>query len=166
MAGVADIIIETKSIKEYSAGALMRKEMNDKINEEVVRYKKALIFYAKQCEWDTFKVKAGKLFDYLEYIEMSEFERKFFNISKIIAAVLIFMVLLIIKINPGAYPGLVKVKELMILLAIGGCCFEVHFLFNFRMYKKGKTIYYKKRRERFIRDIERDFRDIIIPALA
>ena len=34
------------------------------------------------------------------------------------------------------------------------------------MYKKGKTIYYEKRREKFIRDIQGDFRDTIIPSMA
>jgi hypothetical protein len=144
----------------------MKNELHRKINEEVTRYKNSLTFYAKKCEWDAFKVNAGRLFDYLETIEMSEFERKFFRISKAVAIVLVLTVLFIIKMNPEAYPQLVRIKELMILFAIGGCCFEVYFLYNFRMYKKGRTIYYEKRRDKFISDIERDFRDIIIPSIA
>ena len=144
----------------------MENKLQRKINEEVTRYKNSLAFYAKKCEWDTFKINAGRLFDYLEKVEMSEFERKFFIASKVVAVVLVLTVLFIIKINPEAYPRLLRVKELMILFAIGGCCFEVYFLYNFRMYQKGRRIYYKKRRDRFIREVERDFRDIIIPSIA
>jgi len=62
----------------------MKRELNERFNYEVDRYRKALLFYAKQCQWDTFKANAGRLFDYVESIEMSEIERRFFNISKII----------------------------------------------------------------------------------
>ncbi len=62
----------------------MENELQRKINEEVTRYKNSLAFYAKKCEWDTFKINAGRLFDYLEKVEMSEFERKFFSASKVI----------------------------------------------------------------------------------
>ena len=59
----------------------MNQELNQLFSEEVNRYKNALLFCAKQCEWETFKINAGRLFDYVESIEMSELERKFFNIS-------------------------------------------------------------------------------------
>lgn len=144
----------------------MTKEIDRKINEQVTRYKNSLAFYAKICEWDVFADNAGKLFDYLESVEMSEFESKFFSISKVVATVLVLAVLFIIKFSAAAYPELLRFKEVLILFAIGGCCFEVYFLYNFRMYKKGKTIYYAKRRGRFIQDIKRDFREVIIPSIA
>ncbi len=144
----------------------MTKEIDRKINEQVTRYKNSLAFYAQICKWDVFEDNAGKLFDYLESVEMSEFESKFFSISKALATVLVIMVLFIIKLSAGAYPELLRLREVMILIAIGGCCFEVYFLYNVRMYKRGKTLYYEKRRARFIQNIERDFREVIIPSMA
>ncbi len=144
----------------------MNKEIDRKINEQVTTYKNSLAFYAQICKWDAFADSAGLLFDYLESVEMSEFERKFFSISKVVAAVLVLTVLFIIRLSTGAYPDLLRFKEVLILFAIGGCCFEVYFLYNFRMYKRGKTIYYEKRRKKFIRDIKVDFRDTIIPSMA
>ena len=137
----------------------MNKEFNNKFNEEINRYKKALLFYSRKCDWDTFKDNAGRLFDYCESIEASAIEKKFFKITKMIVAALIFMVIIIVKMNPDMYPRLARVNELMTLIAIATCCFEVYFFYNFRMYMKGKTIYYKKRREKFIRNIERDFKE-------
>lgn len=140
----------------------MTEELNRTFNEEVNRYKNALLFYAKKCDWETFKVKAGKFFDYLESIEMSEIERKFFNISKIVIFILCIVVLFILKLNPDISPEMAGFRKLIILMAIGGCGFEIYFFFNFKTYMKYKSDFYEKRRERFIYDIERDFKDIIV----
>ena len=139
----------------------MTEELNRTFNEEVNRYKNALLFYAKKCDWETFKVKAGKFFDYLESIEMSEIERRFFNISKIIIFILCIVVLFIFKLNPNSYPEIAGVRKLIILAALAGCSFQIYFFYNFRIYMRYKANFYKKRKEKFIRDIERDFKDIV-----
>lgn len=138
----------------------MKPDMHRKFNDEITRYKKSLLFYARKCDWDRFKVSAGRLFDYVESIEMSEIERRFFNISKVVLIILCALTAVIFKLNPGLFPEAEKIKELMTLSAIAGCCFEVYFFFNFRRYMQGKTVFYKKRRERFIRNIENDFRNV------
>ncbi|RJQ45950.1 MAG: hypothetical protein C4538_07480 [Nitrospiraceae bacterium] len=140
----------------------MTEELNRTFNDEVNRYRNALLFYAKKCDWDTFKVNAGRLFDYIEKIEMSEIERRFFKISKIIVSILAVITLFIFKIDPDIYPALARLKEIIVILAVSGCCFEVFFFLNFRMYMKQKISFYKKRRERFITDIERDFKEIVV----
>jgi len=137
----------------------MNKDFNNRFNEEINRYRKSLLFYARKCDWDTFKDNAGRLFDYCESIEASAIEKKFFKISKMIVGVLLVMVIIIVKMNPEMYPKLARINELMTLTAIATCCFEVYFFYNFRMYMKGKTLYYKKRREKFIRNIEQDFKE-------
>ncbi|MBI5409803.1 MAG: hypothetical protein HZA14_10600 [Nitrospirae bacterium] len=137
----------------------MNEELNKTFNEEVTRYKNALVFYARKCDWETFKVNAGRLFDYIESIERSEIERRFFRVSRIILIVLFFVTVFICRINPEIYPELMKVKKTIILMAISGCGFELYFFMNFRIYMKQKMIYYKKRRDRFIRGIEKDFRE-------
>jgi hypothetical protein len=142
----------------------MNTDMHRKFNDEVARYKNSLLFYARKCDWERFKVSAGRLFDYVESIEMSEIERRFFNISKIVVVILGIAVAVIFRLNPGIFPEAGRVKELLTLSAIAGCCFEVYFFFNFRKYMQGKTVYYKKRRERFIRNIENDFRSFSLTA--
>lgn len=140
----------------------MEKELNTKVNEEISRYKNTLLFYAKQCDWDTFQEKAGRLFDYAESIEMSEIKRRFLNISKIILAVLCFMLIALFKINPDVYPGLARIHELLLLTAVAICSFEVYFLYVFRMYIKGKSLYYDKRRKEFVINIESDFKNMTV----
>jgi len=140
----------------------MNQEFNQLFSEEVNRYKNALLFCAKQCEWETFKINAGRLFDYVESIEMSELERKFFNISKIVVFILCIVVLFIFKMNLIIIsPKIARLRELITFVAVGIGCFEMYFFLNFRMYMKTKKSFYKKRRERFISNIEKDFKDII-----
>ena len=140
----------------------MKEELHKIFNAEVERYRKSLLYYAKACEWDTFKDNAGRFFDYIESIEISEIERKFFNISKVIIGVLSIVVLVILKLNITASPAIAGLKKIIILTALAGGCFEIYFFLNFKMYMKYKTNYYKKRKERFIIDIERDFKDITV----
>ncbi|KPK00854.1 MAG: hypothetical protein AMK71_07665 [Nitrospira bacterium SG8_35_4] len=137
----------------------MKTDMHQKFNDEITRYKNSLLFYARKCDWETFKVNAGRLFDYVESIEMSEIERRFFNISKIVVLILCIAVAVIFKLNPELSPHAERIKEFLTLSAISGCCFEVYFFFNFTKYMQGRTAYYKKRREKFIRNIENDFRN-------
>ena len=144
----------------------MENELYNKFNEEINRYRNSLLFYAKKCDWDTFKINAGRLFDYVESFEMSVLERKFFRISKIIVGGLCFMVILILKMNPSIYPEFARVNELMTITAIAISCFEVFFLFNYRMYLKGKISCYNKRRERFIMNLQRDFEDMTVSVAA
>ena len=144
----------------------MKREIHNKFNEEVNRYRKALLFHAKKCDWGTFKLNAGRLFDYVEAIEMSEIERRFFAITKGVVAILFFMVLFIVKMNPHLYPQLERLNELMTIAAVAVCCFEVYFFYNFRIYMTTKTALYNKRRETFIRDIEQDFREMALSAAA
>jgi hypothetical protein len=160
--------IKIKRLLDYSNKRVvsMNKEFNNRFNEEINRYKKALLFHAGRCDWGTFKVNAGRLFDYCESIEASAIEKKFFKITKIIVGIILIMVIIIVKMNPEIYPRLARINELLTLIAIATCCFEVYFFYNFRMYMKGKTIYYKKRREKFIRNIEQDFKESSVQVAA
>jgi hypothetical protein len=142
----------------------MKADMHQKFNDEITRYKNSLLFYARKCDWETFKVNPGRLFDYVESIEMSEIERRFLNISKIVVLILFTAVVVIFKMNPDLFPQAERIKELLTLSAISGCCFEIYFFFNFTKYMQGRTAYYKKRREKFIRTIENDFRNFSLTA--
>ena len=143
----------------------MNSTLHKTFNTEVHRYKNSLLFYAKQCDWQTFKSKAGCLFDYIESVEMKEMERKFFRIFKVILSVLFFAVFFIISINPEAQPEMSRFRELLVITALAGCCYELYLFISFRFYMKHKNTFYKKRRKRFICNIQGDFRDIIVPSL-
>ncbi len=138
----------------------MKKELHKAFNENVHRYRNALVYYAKRCEWDGFKLTAGKLFDYVETVEMSELERRFFRISVLILSGLLVVVLFALKIDPASYPGTEGIRTFMTLAVIAGTCFEFFFFLNFRLYMKVKTARYNFRKACFIRYIEEDFRDM------
>jgi len=140
----------------------MDHELADRINEEIGRYKNALLYYAKQCEWDSFKSKAGMLFDYLEAIELSEIKRKFFRILKIILFVLAICIVIILNISGEAYPALLRFKDSIVIMAIAGSCFELYFFLDFRIYVEHKMFWHKQRREEFMWNMEKDFKEIIV----
>jgi hypothetical protein len=156
--GRGDIIL----LKDTTGRADMNDEFANRINEEVERYKNALLHYAKQCEWDSFKSKAGALFDYLEAIELSEIQRKFFRMFRLILIVLVMIIVIILKMNGEAYPALLRFKDSLVITAIAGSCFELYFFLNFRLYVEHKMSWYKQRREQFIRNMEKDFKEIIV----
>ncbi len=138
----------------------MTLELERTFNRVVERYRKNLLLNAGKCEWDAFREKAGALFDYLESIEIAEVERRFFSAFKILLFLLFLTVVVILKIDLNSYPQLGRLKEAITFAAVAGCCYELYFYLSFRKYMQLKSILHKIRRQRFIRDIEKDFRDI------
>lgn len=136
----------------------MDRELSDRIDEEVEGYRKALVHYARACEWDTFEKKAGTLFDYLESVELTVLERKFFNIFRFILVALVGIVIIIMKLNGQALQAFVKYRDSIILAALAVSCFAVYFFLDFRIYVNAKMARYRKRREQFIRNIKDDFK--------
>jgi hypothetical protein len=136
----------------------MEKSLEKVFNEEVNKYRNILLICAKKSEWNTFKINAGKLFDYVESIEMSVLEKKFYSISSVIIFVLVLLVVALWWISPFIHCEIPKIRELMIISGVGGCSYQLYFFLNFRTYMDGKITSYKCRRERFIRNIEADFK--------
>jgi len=141
----------------------MNEELRKAFNETIHGYKKTLVNCAKRCEWDTFKLIAGKLFDYVETIEVSELERRFFRVFRLIMIALFLMIVCALRVDPASYPEIEGLKRFMTLTAIGGSCFELYFFLNFRLYMEHKTTFYKTRKARFIKNIEKDFRGMLCP---
>lgn len=140
----------------------MNNELHKAFNETVHRYRNSLVYYARKCDWDTFKVIAGKLFDYVETIEAAELKRRFFKNFGLVMVVLFCMLVFVLSLDPNSSPGIERLKRVIFLAAIGGSGFEFFFFMNFRIYMKYKSELYKSRKERFIRDIEGDFRDMCL----
>ena len=130
-------------------------------NSAVDEYRKALLREARKCKWAAFEVLAGRLFDYVESVEMFVMERKFFRIFCAVMLGLFFLVLIIFKVDFSSTPH--RIRELAIIAAISGTCFEFFFFFNFRVYKGNKVKFYNDRRATFIRNIEKDFKWEILP---
>jgi hypothetical protein len=99
----------------------MDRESANRINEEIERYKNALLYY-----------------------------RKFFGIFKLILFVLVIIIFMILKMNSKAYPALLRFKDSMVIMAITGSCFELYFFLDFRLYVEHKMSRYNQRREQFI----------------
>lgn len=136
----------------------MEQAKAEAFNEEVERYRQALLYHAKKCDWETFKAKAGRLFDYLEFIEMSETQRRFSSITKIIVAALVAVLLIIWGMHTVMIPEQDGIRRLAVLTGLSISSFEFFFLLNFERYKRIKKTFYGKRRQQFISLIEQDFR--------
>ena len=140
----------------------MKVEQEKQFNQDVENYRKALLYHARTSDWETFKAKAGRMFDYVEAIEYSELQRRFFTNFNVVLFVLIVIVAALVKIDFAVSPELVRLKNAMVLAGLGASSFELYFYVDYRIYVKVKTTHYAKRRERFIRNIEQDFRSYVL----
>jgi hypothetical protein len=138
----------------------MKRDFYDRFNVEVERYRKMLLHYARSQEWDVFERKAGSLFDYLERVELTVLERKFFTVFMFILAVLLATVVVIVAVDGNVYPAFEKSRNGVIISALALSCYELYFFLDFRNYVKAKSSRKTKRKERFIREIEQDFREM------
>ena len=142
----------------------MRKELEEQFNQEVEGYRKALLYQARISDWETFKAKAGRMFDYVEAIEYSELERRFFTNFTVILAVLIVIMAALFAVNFAVTPELLRFKNNMLLAGLGVSSFELYFYLDYKIYLKAKTRRYPERRQCFIRNIENDFRSYVLQA--
>jgi len=142
----------------------MKRGLEKQFNQDVENYRKALIYHARISDWETFKAKAGRLFDYVEAIEYSELERRFFKNFNVILVMLIVVVVALFNINYGVMPELMRLKNVFVLAGLGMSSFEVYFYVDYKIYLRVKTVHYAERRERFIRNIESDFRSCVLEA--
>ena len=142
----------------------MRRGLEEQFNQEVENYRKALLYHARISDWETFKAKAGKMFDYVEAIEYSELERRFFTNFNVILIALIAIVIALFKVDFAVTPDLMRIKNVMILAGLGASSFELYFYLDYKIYMRVKTVYYPKRREKFIKNIENDFRAYVLQA--
>ena len=136
----------------------MKRELAERFNQEVENHRKALLYYASNCDWKTFEAKAGRLFDYVESIEFMELERRFFKVFNLILVVLVVAVIALFTVNFEVHQDLLRLKHAFVVSALAVSSYEFFFYFDYRMYINFKSFSFKKRRENFIRNIEQDFR--------
>ncbi len=136
----------------------MKKELAEQFSREVDNYRKMLLSCAQRCDWKGFEAKAGRLFDYCESIEFRELERRFFRIFNVILGILVAAVVIFFSADSSVHQTLPGFKQVFILAALSMSSYELYFLLGYRSYTEGKSQNYKRRREIFIRQIERDFR--------
>ena len=137
----------------------MRQSIHESINTEVEQYRRTLVHFAKAREWESFEKKAGVLFDYLESIELTILERKFYSAFIMILAISVGIVIVILKADNRFLPMITRYKEYVVLLASFTTFYELYFYLNYRSYVQVKMLQYKKRKEQFIRNIENDFKE-------
>jgi hypothetical protein len=142
----------------------MRKERKDQFNEHVESYRRALMYNARISDWETFKAKAGRMFDYVESIEYAELERRFFKNFNTILIILAAITIALFQVDFEVTPELLRLKNLVVFGGILASTFELYFYINYRTYVKVRSTLYAERREKFIRDIEQDFRSYVVQA--
>lgn len=128
-------------------------------NQEVEAYRRSLLYFAQHCDWAEFKVRAGRLFDYVEQMEAMVREQSFFRIFFSVLAFLILLVLVVTGWNPGDDPAGHGYRQNIIFAALAGSGFELFFYAVFRRYVEARTLLARRRREAFIRSLEQDFRE-------
>ncbi len=136
----------------------MKKELAEQFSREVENYRRALLWCARRSDWETFKSKAGRLFDYVESTERIELDRRFFSVFYVILGVLLLSVIALFGVNFEVKPSLIPMKNAVLLIALATSGFELYFFINYRKYAGMRTTIYQERRRKFIRNIERDFR--------
>jgi hypothetical protein len=140
----------------------MKKELAELFNQEVESYRNRLLYYARNCDWETFEEKAGRMFDYVESIEFRELERRFYMVFNLILVVLVLGVILLCSVDFQAHQELLRLKSGFILSGLAVSSFELYFYIDYRIFIGFKTFSYKKRRENFIQGIEQDFRSYAV----
>jgi len=142
----------------------MRKKLAEQFSREVESYRRALLFCAKKSDWEEFKAKAGKLFDYVEAVERVELEKRFFTLFSVILAALVLAVIALFSVNFEVNPESMRLKNTVLFTALAASTFELYFFINYRTYAGARTSLYKERRENFIKNIEKDFRSFDLQA--
>ncbi len=134
----------------------MDEKFQEKLNAEIERYKKALLFFARVCDWESFRANAAKLFEYLESVEVSLLKKKFYRAVTIIliaiaAAVGVFSIL---SRNGG--PFFEKYRVVVALGAAVGLFFELLLVLEMQLYLSFMASRQKRREARFIKGITDD----------
>mgnify|MGYP003560122517 CR=1 FL=1 len=70
----------------------------------------------------------------------------------------------LVSVDFAVTPESIRLKNAMLLAGLGVSSFELCFYLDYRIYMRVKTFPYAERREKFVRNIERDFRSYVIPA--
>jgi hypothetical protein len=136
----------------------MDRETRRKFNEQIGHYRIRLDLHAKKCDWEKFKLDAGRLFDYAEAIELSETRRRFLNVFRIILVLVVVCALYLFSPDPASILEIPRVKRAVIAAGAGGAFYDLFFYMNYRYYINAKALFYEKRRLRFIRGLEQDFK--------
>lgn len=136
----------------------MRRALNEQFNREVEAYRRALLYYARVCKWDEFEARAGILFDYIESVEFSELERRFFGVFTSILVLLSAAVIMLLGVDFSVHTEWLRLKDALVLSSLAGSGFDLYFYLNYRWYLSARVQYARQRREAFIRNLEQDFR--------
>src|SRR5512142_975493 len=96
----------------------MKRELAERFNREVENHRKALLYYARKCDWETFKAKAGRLFDYVESVEFRELERRFYSIFNLILGFLVLAVIGLMMVDFQVHQELLRFKNTFVVSAL------------------------------------------------
>lgn len=136
----------------------MDRQVTRKLDNEISRYRKTLVYFAKTCDWKNFQNRAATLFDYLESVELFLLKKKIYQLFNIIFAVLAVTFLIFTTLSGSVSPLLMKYWGQLALSVAAAIFLGVLFFLELRMYTSIKATRLKKRKEKFIKTIEDNFK--------
>jgi len=137
----------------------MDKQFARMLDNEISRYRKALDYFAKTCDWKNFQRNAATLFDYLEFVELSLLKNKIYQLFDIIFVVLAVTFVLFSTLSGTVSPVLMKYWGQLVLGVVAASFLGVLFYLKLRMYASIKAARLTKRKEQFIKKIEDSFKN-------
>ncbi len=141
----------------------MDRNVLERLNSEIERYKVSLRYFARTCDWGSFRSKAAQLFDYLESTEVSLVKTRFYGTIGIIVMTLVAVVMLFTALGNVIAPFVARYRDGLLVVVLGAYGLGLLLLLELRLYLSIRTSRHGKRVDRFIRAIEGDVRSYMGP---
>ncbi len=135
----------------------MDRNVLERLNSEIERYKVSLRYFARTCDWGSFRSKAAQLFDYLESTEVSLVKNRFYGTIGIIVMTLVAVVTLFSAMGSVIAP-FVQYRDDLLVVILGVYGLGLLLLLELRLYLSIRTSRHRKSEDRFIRAVEGDVR--------
>ncbi len=136
----------------------MNDQFQEKLNPEIEQYKKALLFFARVCDWESFRTNAAKLFEYLESVEVSLLKKKFYRTIAIILIALAAALGVFSIVSSAGSPFFEKYRIVVAVGAVAGLFFELLLVLEMHLYLSFRASKQKRREARFIKGITDDIK--------
>ncbi len=136
----------------------MSKELEKRIEEELSQYKKGLLFFAKMCDWNSFRKQAARLFEFLEETKVAAIKQKLREVTTVVLIALTTALVFFSVLSTTVVPKLAEIRVPVVFMIMAGFVFELLFLLEFRVYLSYRASMEKIRRQRFIEGIESEIK--------
>jgi hypothetical protein len=123
-------------------------------NADITRYGNALLYFARVCDWDSFRASAATLFEYLETAVTTVLKQKIYRAGALMTIVLLAALVVSVLVGGGV---LAVYQENILFIVAAGLVLELLVLAELRAYLGIRMSQEKRRKDQFIKKMERDF---------